>query len=218
MQKIVICLFFFVIATSQTFFIQSKDLKKILQYFPKAFEVDTNPRHRQIHHRHRENDNRYRDEYVHDNYDRSYDSAEHRRSGVKNPKGKVGRIHNDKALHHSHIDCDHPDHHHHHHQNRYPSEDRVEKYYSKNTEEMNDHYSQNERRSYQDEKKKVSAQNDKDYEQNVYEKIAQDKQGNLSYKNKDYVTGVLIAIPKIKNDEDADEDEDHIPSSSSYLY
>lgn len=151
----------------------------MLRYFPKAFEIETT-RSRPIRPK-PEPVHHSDDYYVGDNYDRN-DSGE----PSKNPKNSKGRNKLKRPYYHphSHTECTHPDHYHHHHHKN--PEDRVQTHKNTKYEENEDYY--DEKKNYN--KKKMSVKEEKEDDKNT--------------KDKDYITGVLVTIPKIKGKGDAD--------------
>ncbi|XP_044255334.1 uncharacterized protein LOC123005586 [Tribolium madens] len=153
-----------VVAVCESFFLQSKDIKRMLRYFPKAFDIETTRsrplRTRQpIHH-----------DYI-DTYDRQDNEEPFK---YRNSKGRNRR----PNYHH----CDHPDHYHHH------PEDRLQTHRNKNTKIEGIEDYGNEKKKY---KKKI----------NLKEEIENTEDEN---DKKDYITGVLVTIPKINNGEEAE--------------
>jgi hypothetical protein len=201
------------VALADAFFLQTRDIRRLMRLFPGATELETTQKPRPVRYRHRENEpNSYRDEYVHDNYDR-YDSGEKHKNTNKNSKGSVTNrydqhhhkrvYHNDKRLHHHshpHLDCDHHDHLFDHHHSKF-SEDRNRNKYEDSDEyyDRKSSYSQGEKRKHQNNNKKGTGSDEKESEYENYDKNVDEKR---DHPKKDYITGVLVTIPKIKNEEE----------------
>ncbi|EFA01519.1 uncharacterized protein LOC103312852 [Tribolium castaneum] len=172
MNRVTIFLLLLVIAACQSFFLQSKDIKRMLRYFPKAFDIETT-RSRPLRTRNRE------PEPIHHDYIDSYDRQDNGEPS-KYTKSTKGR--NRKPNYHH---CDHPDHYHHHHH----PEDRVQ------TQRNNKNTKYEDSEDYDTDKKK--------YKKKMI--LNEEKENADDQKDKkDYITGVLVTIPKIKGSGDAE--------------